>query len=83
MESTSGRRERKEKEKQYREYLEGMEEEISFYQAENRRILEEKYPSLKFFLEVGGKESAVLWNRYYRQKDFLFFRLGSGDIPFI
>lgn len=78
----SGRRERKEKEKQYREYLEGMEEEISFYQAENRRILEEKYPSLKFFLEVGGKESAVLWNRYYRQKDFLFFRLGSGDIPF-
>ncbi len=78
----SDRRERKEKERQYREYLEGMEEELSFYQTENRRILEGKYPSLKSFLEEGGKEPAVLWNRYYRQKDFLFFRLGSGGIPF-
>lgn len=78
----AGRRERKEKERQYMEYLDGIKEELLQCQSENRRILEGKYPSVQSFLMENGKTPAVLWNRYYRQKDFLFFRLGIGDIPF-
>ncbi len=76
------RNEGKEKERQYREYLNAMERQLSEWSGENRKILEERYPPLP---QVGGNqdtEAVVLWNRYYRQKGFLALRLGRGEMPF-
>ena len=86
----AGKQERKEKERQYREYLNEMENWILSCQQDNRKLLEMKYPPVQPFIRNFAGKSAgmtgsmplVLWNRYYRQKDFLFLRLGIGDEPF-
>lgn len=72
----------REKERQYREYLEETEQYLRTCQNKNRDILIRKYPSISAFLGEGEKDLKVLWDRYYRQKDFLFLRLGTGDVPF-
>ncbi len=76
------RQEEKGREKQYREYLEGIEGYLDGYRQENRRILEQRYPIFSSFLGDEKVQARVLWNRYYRQKDFLFLRIGEGEIPF-
>lgn len=63
---------------QYREYLQRVREELTGWMEHNRRILESRYPAAESFLEKEGRPTGVLWNRYYKQKDFLFLRLGSG-----
>lgn len=75
------KREEKEKEQQYRDYLKGVEDYLSGCQNENRRILEQRYPPFTEMIK-DEKNIMVLWNRYYRQKDFLFFRLGVGEMDF-
>lgn len=81
-----GRKEGREKERQYREYLRETEQYLTACQEKNRGILMEKYPQISVFMgeaqDGEGKPPQVLWDRYYRQRDFLFLRLGSGDIPF-
>lgn len=75
------KREKREKERQYREYLRETESYLLECQKENQRILEQKYPSLDRLYQK--KEKAVVWwNRYYKQKDFLFLRLGIGEMDF-
>ncbi len=76
------RKERREKERQYREYLEETEQYLQDAQKVNNAVLGQKYPPVSVFLEEGKEAPVVLWNRYYRQRDFLFLRLGTGDIPF-
>lgn len=76
------KQERKERERQYREYLCETENWLLSCQEDNRRILEMKYPSIQPFIKNSMEKPLVLWNRYYRQKDFLFLRLGIGDEPF-
>lgn len=76
------RREEKEKQQQYREYLKGIEEYLFCCQNENRRILEQRYPSFTGLFKEGNGSVKVLWNRYFRQKDFLFIRLGIGEMNF-
>lgn len=78
----TGKRMTREKERQYREYLEETEQYLLACQNKNRSILLQKYPSVSAFLEEGEMALKVLWDRYYRQRDFLFLRLGEGDIPF-
>lgn len=63
---------------QYREYLQRVREELAEWVEQNRRILEAKYPAAESFLGREGRPPGVLWNRYYRQEDFLFLRLGTG-----
>lgn len=63
---------------QYREYLQRVREELTGWVEHNRRILESRYPAAESFLAKEGRDPRVLWNRYYRQKDFLFLRLGTG-----
>lgn len=63
---------------QYREYLQGVRKELTEWMEQNRRILESSYPAAECFLGREGRPPEVLWNRYYRQKDFLFLRLGTG-----
>ncbi len=81
-----GRKEGREKERQYREYLRETEQYFIDCQEKNRCILMQKYPRISAFMgeeeDGAGKTPQVLWDRYYRQKDFLFLPLGSGDIPF-
>lgn len=81
---TKGRRKKegREKERQYREYLEETEQYLLACQDKNRSILTRKYPPVSDLFGEDGKDFKVLWDRYYRQKDFLFFRLGTGDVPF-
>lgn len=78
----SRKREEREKERQYREYLKEMETYLKGCQVENRQILEERYPPACELLHVEKNKAVVFWNRYYRQKDFLFFRLGMGEMDF-
>lgn len=75
------KREKREKERQYREYLRETENYLLECQRENQRILEQKYPSPDRLYQANEK-AAVWWNRYYRQKDFLFLRLGIGEMDF-
>ena len=72
----------KERNLQYREYLEKMREYLQRCEQENRRILEQRYPPAATFL--GGQKGAALvaWDRYYRQPDFLFLRMGVGKMDF-
>lgn len=75
------KRENRERERQYMEYLEETEGYLAGCMEDNRRILERRYPP--FWVFMGESNSAALsWNRYYRQKDFLCFRIGKGEIPF-
>ena len=76
------RREERGRERQYREYLKEMEAYLTDCQRENRRILERKYPPVRKLICLEGNRAVVFWNRYYRQKDFLFFRLGEGEMDF-
>lgn len=61
----------------YREYLSKTEKYLSVCLDENQKALVRKYPSCESILE--GK---LLWNRTRFQEDFLFVRLGLGEIPF-
>lgn len=76
------KREKREKEQQYEEYLKGIEEYLLSCQNENRRILEQRYPPVTELLGEEKGNVKVFWNRYYRQKDFLFLRLGVGEMNF-
>ncbi len=87
----AGKQARKEKERQYREYLNETEKILMSFWQDNRKLLEMKYPPVQPFLQslagmstgiTVGSIPLVLWNRYYRQRDFLFLRLGIGDEPF-
>lgn len=76
------KRENRDRERQYVEYLDGLETYLQRSMEENRMILEERYPPLSGYMGEGDDMVAVSWNRYYRQKDFLYLRVGKGKIPF-
>ncbi len=76
------KREEKERERQYWEYLEGAEHKLLEQSRENKAILESRYPPLSAFLGEEKGSALVLWNRYFRQKGFLALRMGTGEIPF-
>ncbi len=67
---------------EYREYLQRMREYLNTCAEENRRILEQRYPRADTFLEDRNIPPKVLWNRYDKQKDFWFLRLGMGKTQF-
>ncbi|MDE7287652.1 MAG: DUF853 family protein, partial [Lachnospiraceae bacterium] len=76
------RRKAREQERQYREYLDETEKQLLLCEKDNREILEQKYPSLTAICGEEDGKAAVLWNRYHRQRDFLFLRIGTGEMPF-
>lgn len=77
-----GGRNEKQRVLEYREYLHNMRSRLNACVEDNRRILEQKYPPADAFLENETQPPKVLWNRYSRQKDFLFLRLGTGETEF-
>lgn len=67
---------------QYREYLKEIKSELAEYREDNRTVLEARYPAAGSFPGNENRPPAVLWNRYFKQKDFLFLRLGTGSAGF-
>ncbi|MGN0377371.1 MAG: type VII secretion protein EssC [Suilimivivens sp.] len=75
-------KERIRRKESYQEYLNKMSQYLADVSIHNREALLIKYPSGKSFLPVSGKNGQVFWNRSIRQSDYLFVRLGLGEIPF-
>ncbi|MBE6984376.1 MAG: FHA domain-containing protein [Ruminococcaceae bacterium] len=65
----------------YQNYLMGIEEEIYAKYAENKRVLDNAYPSAADCAQYDAY-CPMLWNRNLSHSDMLFVRLGKGSIPF-
>lgn len=65
----------------YSEYLIRIADDIQAKYKNNFEVLNATYPSAETV--CGYNENSVgLWNRNYYHKDFLFHRLGLGELPF-
>lgn len=65
----------------YRDYLMKTSESIKIKYQNNIGILLEKYPSADECSQY-NEENPKLWSRNVNHDDFLFYRLGKGDMPF-
>lgn len=65
----------------YSRYLIEISDEIKEKYIANGKVLNESYPSADVCTEY-GRNSQQLWNRNDTQEDFLFTRLGIGDVEF-
>ncbi len=79
------RREREEEETQrfnaYGNYLLDMSGKIRDMYLQNEQAMHQMYPSAETCCSY-GENSPQLWSRNYSHRDFLWQRLGLGDIPF-
>ncbi len=64
----------------YGNYLIQITSELKEKYAQNEKALYEMYPSAAE--DCSWTYSSVLWNRNFTHDDFLFVRLGIGDMPF-
>lgn len=65
----------------YSKYLIEVSQEIKEKYETNAKILNESYPAANVCVDYDEK-SALLWNRNDTHEDFLFTRLGIGDMKF-
>lgn len=65
----------------YGNYLIHMADNLRDMYVQNEQALHQMYPPAETCCTYGGS-SAQLWNRNYTHEDFLWQRLGLGDIPF-
>lgn len=65
----------------YGNYLIKIAEKLKLDYRQNCEALHQMYPPAEECCRY-GEGSANLWNRNYTHKDFLFQRLGLGDLPF-
>lgn len=75
------RKEESKRKEAYREYLNRTEQYLAECCQYNQQVLRERYPSGQSFLAASSDKGQVFWNRSIRQKDYLFIRMGLGDIP--
>lgn len=79
------RKEREEEEQQrfnaYGNYLIRISDSLKDKYRMNERALHDRYPSMEICCSY-GEGSALLWNRNETHDDFLYHRLGLGEIPF-
>lgn len=66
----------------YQEYLSRTRQYLSECFLHNREALLAKYPACESFLQYPVGKGQLFWNRSIRQRDYLFIRLGLGEIPF-
>lgn len=67
--------------KTYSEYLTKTADDIQSKYKNNYDVLNDMYPSTEK-LCLYNSDSVELWNRNFYHKDFLYHRLGLGEIPF-
>lgn len=65
----------------YSEYLMKCAETVKEKYMQSIRILKERYPAMDSLLGQDGTPED-LWGRNHTHEDFLYYRLGVGDIPF-
>lgn len=65
----------------YSNYLVRMTESLEQKYEYNGSVMRQMYPSARTCASY-GKDSAQLWNRNHTHGDFLFQRLGIGEVPF-
>ena len=65
----------------YGNYLIEMADRIREIYIQNEAAMHQMYPSARECCAY-GEDAPQLWNRNYTHKDFLWLRLGVGDIPF-
>lgn len=65
----------------YSEYLDEQVEKIEKLTKEQRRILNSDNPSLSRCVQVAEGPDRTLWDRRYRDTDFMTLRLGVGVVP--
>lgn len=79
----TGRRENEKRVENYLAYLQKTDQYLSRCHRENQTLLLQKYPDIRSYMGTAEKEEIYVYrNRNPGQKDFLFIRLGLGDIPF-
>lgn len=66
----------------YSQYLIKCAEKIKKAYEHNRQVLLERYPSAGEIIGEKDKVPDQLWGRNFNHEDFLYHRLGIGDIPF-
>ena len=66
----------------YSQYLLKCTDRIKEKYEHNMRILNVRYPSVLQTIGDGGRIPDELWSRNISHEDFLYYRLGLGDIPF-
>lgn len=66
----------------YSAYLMKCTETIKEKYAQSIRILKERYPAARDVIGRGDSLPAALWGRNRTHEDFLYHRLGEGDVPF-
>ncbi len=65
----------------YGNYLISISDKLKQQYSENERAMHKLYPSASYCTAYTS-DSPQLWNRNYYHPDFLYVRLGLGDIPF-
>lgn len=66
----------------YSEYLMKSAETVKEKYMQSIRILQERYPTIDSLLSQKKDVPEGLWGRNHTHEDFLYYRLGMGDIPF-
>ncbi len=66
----------------YSQYLLKCTDKIRGKYERNIQILNDRYPALAESIGDGTRLPAELWGRNATHEDFLYYRLGLGDIPF-
>ena len=66
--------------KKYSEYLEGKRKEIWNEKIKEETVLNETYPPLNVVISYPSDKKR-LWERGYREEDFLRLRIGHGELP--
>lgn len=66
----------------YSEYLMKCAETVKEKYTQSIRILQERYPAMDALLGQSDTIPEGLWGRNRTHEDFLYYRLGVGDIPF-
>lgn len=66
----------------YSEYLMKCAETVKEKYIQSIRILQERYPSMDVLVGQNNTVPEGLWGRNRTHDDFLYYRLGVGDVPF-
>lgn len=80
-EKTSRKEQEERRKRVYSNYLEEKRRELESLASKQRQVLEFHFPSFERMKYLTEQISDRIWERSIDSKDFLQFRLGTGDVP--